>query len=65
MIWDFSVLIPGVLGGVNKLEQLEFKLEKNIGIQKHAREVRKLKFFGGKLFQCSPNFFNWNTDDLA
>ena len=25
----------------NKLEQLEFKLEKNIGIQKHAGKVRK------------------------
>ena len=26
----------------NKLEQLEFKLEKNIGIQKHAGKVRKV-----------------------
>ena len=25
----------------NKLEQLDFKLEKNIGIWKHAGEVRK------------------------
>ena len=25
----------------NKLEQLKFKLEKNIGIQKHAGKVRK------------------------
>ena len=25
----------------NKLEQLEFKLEKNIGIEKHAGKVRK------------------------
>ena len=25
----------------NKLEQLEFKLEKNIGIKKHAGKVRK------------------------
>ena len=25
----------------NKLEQLEFKLEKNIGIQEHAGKVRK------------------------
>ena len=25
----------------NKLEQLEFKLEKDIGIQKHAGKVRK------------------------
>ena len=25
----------------NKLEQLEFKLEKNIGIYKHAGKVRK------------------------
>ena len=28
----------------NKLEQLEFKLEKNIGISKHAGKVRKFHF---------------------
>ena len=28
----------------NKLEQLEFKLEKNIGIQKYAGKVRKDTF---------------------
>jgi hypothetical protein len=28
----------------NKLEQLEFKLEKNIGIEKHAGKVRKWDF---------------------
>ena len=27
----------------NKLEQLEFKLEKIIGIQKHAGKVRKIQ----------------------
>ena len=27
----------------DKLEQLEFKLEKNIGIQKHAGKVRKVQ----------------------
>ena len=30
--------------GSNKLEQLEFELEKNIGIQKHAGKVRKYLF---------------------
>ena len=29
----------------NKLEQLEFKLEKNIGVEKHAGKVRKEGFF--------------------
>ena len=28
----------------NKLEQLEFKLEKTIGIEKHAGKVRKKNF---------------------
>ena len=32
----------------NKLEQLQFKLEKNIGIQKHAGKVRKYLFLDQK-----------------
>ena len=42
----------------NKLEQAEFKLEKNIGIQKHAGNVRKnvmsteLKIETHKKLQC-------------
>jgi hypothetical protein len=30
----------------NKLEKLYFKLEKIIGIEKHAGKVRKIYFFG-------------------
>ena len=39
----------------NKLEQLEFKLEKNIGIQKHAGKVRKNTHFFGLLFLDSAH----------
>ena len=34
----------------HKLEQLEFRLEKNIGVQKHARKVRKLPYITTDLF---------------
>ena len=37
-------LIPGGFLRSNKLEQLEFQLEKNIGIKKHAGKVRKDTF---------------------
>ena len=36
----------------NKLEQLEFKLEKIVGIQKHGRKVRKYFFLPGG--RCGP-----------
>ena len=38
----------------NKLEQLEFKLEKIIGIQKHAGKVRKIKAATTKEMMGSP-----------
>ena len=46
----------------NKLEQLELKLEKNIGIQKSAGKVRKYNFFfyGNNLcdYLCAFQFSN-------
>ena len=36
----------------NKSEQSEFKLEKNIGIQKHAGKVRKIKCFIKMIEKC-------------
>ena len=52
----------------NKLEQLEFKLEKIIGIQKHAGKVRKLYVFHLPIFQCfywSPVQWVLGTDCLC
>ena len=38
-------LVPGDFSYIdNKLEQSKFKLEKNIGIQKHAGKVQKSYF---------------------
>ena len=42
----------------NKIEQLEFKLEKNIGIEKHAGKVRKSTMISSKLhifWECHKN----------
>ena len=40
--------------GNNRLEQVEFKLEKNIGIQKLAGKVRKGSCFFSQKLQNSP-----------
>ena len=45
----------------NKLEQLEFKLEKIIGIQKHAGKVRKgFVNVGGK--KLKSNLLVWTAN---
>ena len=44
----------------NKLEQLEVKLEKNIGIKKHAGKVRKCSFLFGKP-HCEVVSLRFNT----
>ena len=49
----------------NKLEQLDFKLEKNIGILKHAGKVRKSFIFrtaapSGDLFTATIAWLTWN-----
>ena len=46
--WRF--LIP------NQLEQSEFKLEKNIGIEKHAGKVRKIRLHWVAAFNVRRNF---------
>ena len=42
----------------NELEQLEFKLEKNIGIEKHAGKVRKSMYVCIKKFRINLNRTN-------
>ena len=43
MLGNRMRFVPGGFSYQNKLEQLQFKLEKNVGIEKHAGKVKEIK----------------------